>query len=72
MTILLKPCKKKLKMIVVLNLKDVLKIKKKEQRLRDAGTRHGSMEKESLLSDNQVKRALDILISYEIFKGLKG
>ena len=33
--------------------------------------KHSPLEREALLSDNQVLRALDILISYDIFKDLK-
>jgi len=33
--------------------------------------KHSPLERETLLSDNQVLRALDILISYDIFKDLK-
>lgn len=32
--------------------------------------RHGPLDHERLMSDNQVRRALEILISYDIFKGL--
>ena len=34
-------------------------------------SKHSPLDREALLSDNQVLRALDILISYDIFKGLK-
>lgn len=34
-------------------------------------TKHSPLDRENLFSDNQVLRALDILISYDIFKDLK-
>lgn len=37
----------------------------------DKSDKPGDLEKEMLMSDNQVLRALDILISYDIFKHLK-
>ncbi len=35
-------------------------------------TRHSPLEMERLMKDFQVKRALEILVSYDIFKGFKG
>ncbi|MGD8367321.1 MAG: S41 family peptidase [Desulfobacterales bacterium] len=35
-------------------------------------TRHGPLEMERLMNDFQVKRALEILVSYDIFKGYQG
>jgi len=43
----------------------------KDSELDAAKSRFGHLEIERLKSDNQVMRALDILLSYEIFKGLK-
>jgi len=43
----------------------------KDSELDAAKSRFGDLEIERLNSDNQVMRALDILLSYEIFKGLK-
>ena len=43
----------------------------KDSELDAAKSRFGHLELERLKSDNQVMRALDILLSYEIFKGLK-
>lgn len=43
----------------------------KDSELDAAKSRFGQLEIERLKSDNQVMRALDILLSYEIFKGLK-
>ncbi|MCK5735369.1 MAG: S41 family peptidase [Spirochaetaceae bacterium] len=34
-------------------------------------SKYGSLELENLMADSQVKRALDTLISYDIFKGIK-
>ena len=34
-------------------------------------SKHSPLDRESLMNDNQVLRALDILISYDIFKNLK-
>ena len=34
-------------------------------------TKNSPLDRDALLSDNQVLRALDILISYDIFKDLK-
>ena len=34
-------------------------------------SKHSPLDREALLADNQVLRALDILISYDIFKDLK-
>jgi carboxyl-terminal processing protease len=39
--------------------------------LKKFKSKHSPLDRESLLSDNQVLRALDILISYDIFKNLK-
>ncbi len=39
--------------------------------LKQYKSRHSPLDRESLLSDNQVLRALDILVSYDIFKELK-
>jgi carboxyl-terminal processing protease len=43
----------------------------KDSELDAAKSRFGELELEKLKSDNQVMRALDILLSYEIFAGLK-
>ncbi|MBF0227356.1 MAG: S41 family peptidase [Desulfobacterales bacterium] len=43
-----------------------------EKELRRIDYVTGKIKVESLISDVQVKRALDILVSYEIFKNLKG
>lgn len=43
----------------------------KDSELDAAKSRFGQLELEKLKSDNQVMRALDILLSYEIFAGLK-
>ena len=43
----------------------------KDSQLDAAKSRFGQLEIERLKSDNQVMRALDILLSYGIFKGLK-
>ena len=40
--------------------------------LRQNKSRHGPLKRENLESDNQVMRALEILVSYDIFKGVKG
>ncbi len=49
------------------------KIKEKTKpKKRKTGYRYGPLKHEELMSDNQVKRALEILISYEIFKGING
>jgi carboxyl-terminal processing protease len=42
---------------------------KKEPKINAPKNRYGHLKVEQLLSDNQVTRALDILLSYEIFKG---
>ena len=42
-----------------------------DSNLEAAESRFGRLKLEKLRSDNQVMRALDILLSYEIFKGLK-
>ena len=42
---------------------------KKKQKINAPENRYGHLKVEQLLSDNQVMRALDILLSYEIFKG---
>jgi carboxyl-terminal processing protease len=39
--------------------------------LKKFKSKHSPLDRESLMSDNQVSRALDILISYDIFKNLK-
>ena len=39
--------------------------------LKQYKSRHSPLDREALLSDNQVLRALDILVSYDIFKELK-
>ncbi|MDL2329955.1 S41 family peptidase [Desulfosarcina sp. OttesenSCG-928-A07] len=39
--------------------------------LKEFKAKHSSLERDALFSDNQVLRALDILVSYEIFKDLK-
>ena len=46
------------------------KDKKKEPVMHLLETRHGPLKIEELQSDNQVMRALEILISYEIFKSI--
>ena len=50
-----------------------IKEKKRENRLRKRKLRsgHGPLDIEGLKSDNQVVRALEILVSYNIFKGGK-
>ncbi len=40
--------------------------------LRRNTSQHGPLKLENLESDNQVMRALEILVSYDIFKGVKG
>lgn len=42
---------------------------KKEPKINIPKNRYGHLKVEQLLSDNQITRALDILLSYEIFKG---
>ena len=42
---------------------------KKKQKINAPENRYGHLKVEQLLSDKQVMRALDILLSYEIFKG---
>ena len=42
---------------------------KKKSKIKTPENRYGHLKVEQLLSDNQVTRALDILLSYEIFKG---
>ncbi|RZB36858.1 MAG: carboxyl-terminal processing protease [Desulfobacteraceae bacterium Eth-SRB2] len=42
---------------------------KKKPKIKAPENRYGHLKVEKLLSDNQVTRALDILLSYEIFKG---
>ncbi|MBE9530869.1 MAG: peptidase S41, partial [Proteobacteria bacterium] len=42
---------------------------KKKRKINTPENRYGHLKVEQLLSDNQVMRALDILLSYEIFKG---
>ena len=42
---------------------------KKKPKINTPENRYGHLEVEQLLSDNQVMRELDILLSYEIFKG---
>ena len=42
---------------------------KKKRKITPPENRYGHLKVEQLLSDNQVMRALDILLSYEIFKG---
>ncbi len=44
---------------------------KEKPDMQDIRTRHGKLHIEKLLSDNQVVRALEILISYSIFNGSK-
>jgi carboxyl-terminal processing protease len=43
---------------------------KKKQKIDVPENRYGHLKVDQLLSDNQVTRALDILLSYEIFKGI--
>jgi carboxyl-terminal processing protease len=45
--------------------------KKKSIQQRTLELRHGPLTAEKLRADYQVKRALEILISYDIFKNLK-
>ena len=45
---------------------------KREKPLRRNRPQHGPLKLENLESDNQVMRALEILVSYDIFKGVKG
>jgi carboxyl-terminal processing protease len=42
-----------------------------DESLPELEGRHGRLKIETLMTDSQVKRALDILISYEILRGLK-
>jgi carboxyl-terminal processing protease len=42
---------------------------KKKPKIKAPENRYGHLKVDQLLSDNQVTRALDILLSYEIFKG---
>ncbi|MGD2028501.1 MAG: S41 family peptidase [Desulfobacterales bacterium] len=44
---------------------------KKKSKTKAPENRYGHLKVEQLMSDNQVTRALDILLSYEIFKGSK-
>jgi carboxyl-terminal processing protease len=45
--------------------------KKKDDRMRDVDFRVGPLTVKRLRTDNQVMRALEILIGYDIFKNLK-
>ena len=45
---------------------------KSKKPLRRNTSSHGPLKLENLESDNQVMRALEILVSYDIFKGVKG
>jgi carboxyl-terminal processing protease len=47
------------------------KEEKKKKRRRSV-SRHGPIELENLQSDYQVMRALEILVSYDLFKGVRG
>ena len=47
------------------------KEKDKQPRRRDV-SRHGALTLENLQADNQVMRAFEILVSYDLFKGAKG
>ena len=44
---------------------------KKESKTIETGYRHGPIDLERLMKDNQVMRALEILIGYDIFKDLR-
>ena len=44
--------------------------KEQESRLRGGETPYGDLDLEQLQSDNQIMRAVEILISYEVFKGI--
>ena len=44
----------------------------KKTRMREVDFRVGPLKLETLKSDNQVMRALELLEGYEIFKNLKG
>ena len=48
------------------------KNEKKERSRRREVSRHGPLSPESLKADYQVIRALDILVSYDLFKGARG
>jgi len=48
------------------------KKRKKETVIHMLETQHGPLKLKNLQSDNQVMRALEILISYETFKNIKG
>ena len=43
----------------------------KQRKIRDMDFRVGPLRQEVLQSDNQVMRALEILVGYDIFKSLK-
>lgn len=45
---------------------------KAKPKKRSAGLRHGPLDPQMLNADNQVVRALEILVSYDIFKGVNG
>ena len=51
---------------------DKKKSKPKSSRQRELELRHGPLTAEKLNSDYQVQRALEILLSYDVFKNLKG
>ena len=48
------------------------KKKPKSSRQKELELRHGPLTAEKLKSDYQVQRALEILVSYDVFKNLKG
>ncbi len=45
--------------------------KDSEDKPEEKTTKYGTLELNTLLADSQVKRALDILVSYDIFKGIQ-
>ena len=47
--------------------------KESKKKLKMHGVRygHGALKLENLQSDNQVMRAIEILMSYELFKGMQ-
>lgn len=52
--------------------KDDQKSDREKQLRRQQVSRHGPLKVENLTSDYQVMRALEILVSYDIFKGIRG
>lgn len=53
-------------------LQEQEKDSEKDSRPHSAKDRHGPMNQDKILSDSQVRRALEILETYDIFKGLNG